>query len=582
MQKRRGELAPFIRLLLSHWKWMALGTLFGLLTIIASVGLLSLAGWFISATAAAGLSIATAYLFNFFHPSIGVRLFAIIRTVGRYTERIVCHDTTFRILENLRTWFYRHLEPLAPSCLMQYRSGDILSRIVADIDVLDNLYVRVLSPSVVASLLWIILLLFLWVFDPVIAGSAFVFLFAAGFVVPAVAVRVSAKPGRQLPLRTADLRVRIVEGLQGLAELLVFGAHHRHLENVEESNRALLKSQLQMSHIRGISTALITLLSGLAVLTVLYFGVDLVSRGALDGANLALVGLAVLASFEAVLPLPLAYQYLGQTREAGHRLLEIVNTEPAVRFPEESNTRPMMFDLRFDKVSFRYDDKEPLAVREVDIHVPNGQRLAVIGETGAGKSTLVHLLVRFWNPTNGRILVGGDDIRTLSESDLRRHIAVVSQQPHMFNASLRENLLLARPEANEEDLRQALDSAQLIDFVDSLPDGLDTWVGEAGKLLSAGQARRLAVARAILRDAPIWVLDEPTEGLDRITEQQVMKSLYDLTAGRTVLLITHRLVDLHRMDKILMLERGRIIEQGSHEALLKGNTRYAALQASIL
>jgi ATP-binding cassette subfamily C protein CydC len=178
--------------------------------------------------------------------------------------------------------------------------------------------------------------------------------------------------------------------------------------------------------------------------------------------------------------------------------------------------------------------------------------------------------------------VGGDDIRTLSESDLRRHIAVVSQQPHMFNASLKENLLLARPEASEEDLRQALDSAQLIDFVDSLPDGLDTWVGEAGKLLSAGQARRLAVARAILRDAPLWVLDEPTEGLDRITEQQVMKSLYDLTAGRTVLLITHRLVDLHRMDKILMLERGRIIEQGSHEALLKGNTRYAALQASIL
>jgi ATP-binding cassette subfamily C protein CydC len=242
----------------------------------------------------------------------------------------------------------------------------------------------------------------------------------------------------------------------------------------------------------------------------------------------------------------------------------------------------MMFDLRFDKVSFRYDDKEPWAVREVDIHVPHGQRLAVIGETGAGKSTLVHLLVRFWNPTNGRILVGGDDIRTLNESDLRRHIAVVSQQPHMFNASLRENLLLARPEATEEDLRQALDSAQLIDFVDSLPDGLDTWIGEAGKLLSAGQARRLAVARAILRDAPIWVLDEPTEGLDRITEQQVMKNLYDLTAGRTVLLITHRLVDLHRMDKILMLERGRIIEQGSHEALLKGNTRYAALQASIL
>lgn len=581
MQKTRGELAPFIRLLLSHWKWMALGTLFGLFTIIASVGLLSLAGWFISATAAAGLTVATAYLFNFFYPSIGVRLFAIIRTAGRYTERIVCHDTTFRILESLRTWFYRHLEPLAPSRLMQYRSGDILNRIVSDIDALDNLYVRVLSPSVVALLLWLTLLLFLWIFAPVIAGSAFLFLFAAGFVVPAVAVRVSAKPGRQLPRRTADLRVRIVEGLQGLAELLVFGGHHDHLQNVEESNRALLKSQLQMSHIRGITTALITLLSGLAVLTVLYFGVDLVNRGALDGANLALVGLAVLASFEAVLPLPLAYQYLGQTREAGHRLLQIINTEPAVRFPEASITRPTMFDIKFEQVNFRYKDEEPLALSDVDFHVPQGERVAVIGETGAGKSTLVHLLVRFWNPTSGHILVGDIDIRTLSESDLRQHIAVVSQQPHMFNASLRENLLLASPKAREQDLRQALDAAQLIDFVNSLPDGLDTWIGEAGKLLSAGQARRVAVARAILRDAPIWVLDEPTEGLDRITERQVMRKLYDLTADRTVLLITHRLVDFHRMDNIVMLERGRIIEQGSHEALLKGKTRYAALQASI-
>lgn len=581
MQKTRGELAPFIRLLLRHWKWMAFGTLFGLLTIIASVGLLSLAGWFISATAAAGLTVATAYLFNFFYPSIGVRLFAIMRTAGRYTERIVCHDTTFRILESLRTWFYRHLEPLAPSRLMHYRSGDILNRIVSDIDALDNLYVRVLSPSVVALLLWLTLLLFLWLFDPVIAGSAFLFLFAAGVVVPAAAVRVSAKPGRQLPRRLADLRVRIVEGLQGLAELLVFGGHQHHLQNVEESNRALLKSQLQMSHIRGISTALITLLSGLAVLTVLYFGADLVNRGALDGADLALVALAVLASFEAVLPLPLAYQYLGQTREAGHRLLEIINAEPAVRFPEASSTRPMTFDIKFEQVNFRYKDEEPLAVREVDFHVPHGQRLAVIGETGAGKSTLIHLLARFWNPTSGRILVGDIDIRALSESDLRRHIAVVSQQPHMFNASLRENLLLARSEASEQDLRQALNSAQLIDFVNSLPDGLDTWIGEAGKLLSAGQARRVAVARAILRDAPIWVLDEPTEGLDRITEQQLMNNLYNLTADRTVLLITHRLVDFHRMDNIVMLERGRIIEQGSHEALLKGNRRYAALQASI-
>jgi ATP-binding cassette subfamily C protein CydC len=287
------------------------------------------------------------------------------------------------------------------------------------------------------------------------------------------------------------------------------------------------------------------------------------------------------ASFEAVLPLPSAFQYLGQTGQAGHRLLEIVNSEPAVSFPEQSNTEPRQFDLKFDRVSFRYSDDGPLALDEVDFHLHHVQRVAIIGETGAGKSTLVNLIVRFWNPTSGRVLLGGEDTRTLNESDLRSHFAVVSQQPHMLNASLRENLQIAQPEASEDDLLRALDSAQLLDFVDSLPEGLDTWIGEAGKLLSAGQARRLAVARAILWDAPIWLLDEPTEGLDRITEKQMTANLYDLTADRTVLLITHRLVDLSRMDQILMLERGRIIEQGSHAALLKDGTRYAALLASL-
>jgi ATP-binding cassette subfamily C protein CydC len=253
-----------------------------------------------------------------------------------------------------------------------------------------------------------------------------------------------------------------------------------------------------------------------------------------------------------------------------------------VSFPEESDLRPLRFDLQFEKVSFRYSNDSSLSVNQVDFQVPHGQRVAVIGETGSGKTTLVNLLVRFWNPTGGRILVGGVDVGTLSEPDLRRCIAVVSQQPHMFNASLRENLLLARPEATGEELRKALASAQLLDFVERLPAGLDTWIGEAGKLFSGGEARRLAVARAILRDAPIWVLDEPSEGLDRITEKRMMQALHRLTEGRTVLMITHRLVDLHRMDKIVLLERGRIVGQGSHLDLQKDNSRYAALHARVL
>ncbi len=570
----------FIRLFLRHFKTMALGTVAGLAAMAASVGLLALAGWFISAAAFAGLAVVNAHLFNFFYPAIGVRLFAIIRTVARYGERVFSHDATFRILESLRTWFYRNLEPLAPGRLMRYRSADLLNRIVADIEALDNLYLRVLSPSIIAALLSAGVLIFLWGFAPFIALTTFLALVVAGVVVPAFTAALGAAAGCRLARRNAQLRTEIVESLQGMAELLVFGAHGRRLDIIGQTQRSLIKDQQYMSHLRGASSALLTLVSGGAVLIVTYIGAGLVSRCALEGPDLALVALAVMASFEAVWALPGAYQYLGHTREAGRRLRQIVDAKPTVEFPAQSVVPPAQFDLRFDQVTFRYHRNVPPALAGVDFYVPPAGRVAVVGQTGAGKTSLINLLVRFWDPQQGRILMGGQDICRLSETDLRRRISVVSQQAHMFAASLRGNLLLARPQATEDELVAALERVQLLDFVRNLPDGLDTWIGEFGQRLSAGQARRLAVARAVLHDAPIWVLDEPTEGLDRITAQQLMTALDELTAGRTLLLITHRMVGLERMDRIVLLEAGRIAGQGSHQELLKKNSRYAALQMS--
>ena len=581
MIKTWRELAPFIKLFRGHLKWMALGTLCGLLSAASAVGLLALSGWFISATALAGMTAATAHLFNFFHPGIGVRLFAIGRTLARYTERIVSHDATFRILQSLRSWFYIHLEPLAPSRLMVFRSGDLLNRIVADIDALDNLYLRVLSPSVIALIMSLLVVGFLWIFDPLIAVSTGFFLLLAGVGVPTIMLRLGKTSGRELTRRTSELRIRIVDGLQGLPELLIFGACRRHLDAVRQSSRALIKSQLRMSFIRGLSIAFITLLSGLAVLTALYLSVGMVNRDSLDGANLALIALAVLASFEAVWSLPAAYQYLEHTREAGRRLLEIVHTKPLVIFPGRSITVPRKAGVKFKNVSFRYNENTPWVISDVDFQIPPGRRVAVIGETGSGKSTLIHLLVRFWDPAAGHIYLDDEDIRTLSESDLRLHISVVTQNPHLFNTTLRENLLMARPEATHDELLAALQSAQLIDFVTGLNDGLDTWIGEAAKRLSGGQARRLAIARAILKDAPLWVLDEPTEGLDTITERKMMRAIEKRTTGRTLLLITHRLVDLHWMDQIVMLEKGRVIARGTHAELLERSRRYAELHMRI-
>jgi ATP-binding cassette subfamily C protein CydC len=560
---------------------MILGSLCGLLAVVSAVGLLALSGWFISAAAFAGLTVASAQLFNFFHPGIGIRLFAIGRTLARYAERIVSHDATFRILQSLRSWFYIHLEPLAPSRLMMFRSGDILNRIVADIDALDNLYLRVLSPSTVALITSLLLVVFLWIFDPFIALSTGLYLAVAGLGVSAAALKLGEPCGQQITHRTAELRVRIIDTLQGLAELLVFDDYQRHLEAVAHSSRALLKSQLRMSHIRGLSLALITLISGLAVLTALYLAVDLVMLDVLNGANLALITLAILASFEAVLPLPAAYQDLGRTREAGRRLLEIVDMQPPITYPDTAVTLCAQPGVTLENISFRYSENAAWALKDVNLQIPGGGRVAVIGETGSGKSTLVHLLVRFWNPVSGHIRLADEDIRNLSEAQLRRSISVVSQQPHMFNATLRENLQIARPAAGDDVLWAALESARLKAFVKSLPQGLDTLVGEAAKLLSGGQARRIALARAMLHDAPLWVLDEPTEGLDTITEKKLMHTVERKTRDRTLLLITHRLVDLDWMDHIVMLEKGRVAAQGTHAQLLENNERYAALHMRI-
>jgi ATP-binding cassette subfamily C protein CydC len=581
MPDRKRSLQAFVRLLGRHWKWMVAGSLFGLIAATATVGLLALSGWFLSAAAFAGLSITAAQTFNYFFPSIGVRTFAISRTLARYAERVVSHDATFRILESLRIWFYERIEPLAPARLMRYRSGDILNRVLADIDALDNLYLRVLSPTLLAGLLVAGLTVFLSLFDPLIALTTLGWLIVAGFGIPAAAGIAGAAAGRRLSHLMTRLRIQIVEGIQGLPELLVFNRRRDYLGQMDRNNRNLLNVQRRMSHIRGVSFAGITLTAGLAVLSALYHGAALVGSGVLHGASLAMIALAVLAAFDALMPLPSAYRDLGRTREAARELLEVVGCEPPVTFPETSLAALHRFDVSFNRVSFRYIDNAADAVHDIRFQLPAGQRFAVLGPTGAGKSTLAHLMVRFWDVQSGSVRIGGEDIRGLSESVLRQSVSLVSQQAHMFNASVRDNLLIARPGATEPELWRALAAVRLADFVKSLPQGIDTWIGESGRLVSGGQARRLALARALLHDAPIWVLDEPTEGLDRATERRIMETLFEVTSGRTVLFITHRLVGLDRLERLLFMEDGRIVEQGTHAELLKGRTRYAVLQAGI-
>ena len=557
----RGTFWRLLKLAVPFWRWMALAALLGFATVGSGIGLMATSAYIV-AKAALQPSIADLQV-----AIVGVRFFGIARGVFRYLERLVSHDVNFRLLARLRVWFYKSLEPLAPARLMHYRSGDILSRIVADIETLEHLYVRVVAPPIVAVLVGILMWFFMWRYDLWLAITTLISMALAGVGVPLLTRALSREPGRRLVSLRSELNASLVDGVQGVAELLAFGGEERHQERVGTLSREVAALQERMARIGGLHNSLTGLLTTLAVLVALIVAIPLVTAGELDGVSLAVLALAVIASFEAVASLPSAAQYLENSLEAGRRLFEIVDAEPPVHDPPPPSPTTRGYSLQLKNLRFRYAADEPPALDGVSFTLPQGGSLAVVGPSGAGKSTLVNLLLRFWEYDEGHITLGGQELRTYRGEDLRRMIGVVSQHTYLFNATVRDNLLLARPDAGRAEIERVAREAQIHDFIESLPQGYNTWVGEQGLKLSGGQRQRLAVARALLKDAPILVLDEPTANLDSLTECDVMGAIHSLMVGRTTLIITHRLVGLEAVDEILVLRAGRVVERGPHHDL---------------
>jgi ATP-binding cassette subfamily C protein CydCD len=565
-------LARLLTFLNGSWNWVALSVLLSTLTIGSSVALIGTSAWLIST---AGL-----------HPSVadlgvsvvGVRFFGITRGLFRYLERLVSHHVTFQLLARLRVWFYEKLEPLAPARLMEYKSGDLLARVIGDVETLENFYVRVISPSLTAILIGLLVAIFFAGFYPPIAFVLIIFFLILGLILPVLSQVASHGPGKELIAHRADIQSRLVDGIQGIADLLAFGRGLDRLKQISVLGRAYGATQKQMARINGIHSALGTLFTNLGVWLVLLLVIPQVTAGNIEGVMLGTFALMTLASFEAVTPLPLAAQMWNVSREAAQRLFDVVDAEPTVKEAGEKRLETYLSsDLQVSHLAFSYPNQSVPALQNVTFTVPEGKSIAVVGPSGAGKSTITSLLLRFWDYEIGEISLGGQSLKDLNKDEVRRRIALVSQNNYFFNTTIRENLRLGRRSAKQEEIEAAARAAQIHEFIMSLPQGYDTLIGEQGSRLSGGERQRLAIARALLRDSPILILDEPTANLAPQTEKQVLETLFEIMRGKTSLLITHRLVGLEQVEEILVMDNGQILERGTHGKLLAQKGLYRRL-----
>ena len=532
---------------------LALAAFLGVLTILFGVGLMGTAGYLISRAAEhpAVLSLTAAI--------VGVRFFGLARPLARYLERLASHDVALRSLGRARAQVYESIEPLAPAQLEDTRRGDLLSRFVGDVDSLQNLYLRGLEPPLVALVAGAGSALLAAIFLPVAGLVLAVGLLIGGTVVPLGASSLSRRSAGRYAQARGELSAELVETLAGSAELAALGLERERLRTLRRADARLVRITRRAALADGLGDGLRLLVTGATVAGVLAVSVQAHADGRLDRVLIALLALLSLAAFEAVQPLTESVRELQATVAAGRRILDLTDRAPRIVDPAEPVSPPAgPFAIELDHVRARYNPGERPALDGFSLHLGPGKRVVLLGRSGAGKTTVVRLLLRFIDPERGRITLAGEDLRCYRQEDVRGLIAVAGQNEHLFSASIRDNLRLARPGATDDELAQALRSARILDWVQSLPDGLDTLVGEEGRELSGGQRQRIVLARALLTDAPVLVLDEPTAHLDPPTAKRLVEDLFAAARGRMVLLITHRPEGIDLADEVVVLREPRL------------------------
>ena len=551
-------LFPFLSLYRNHFGRLLLGTILAITSLSASIGLLSLSGWFLAASFLVGSTI----LFNFFYPSSGVRGLAIGRTISRYLERLVTHDATFRVLAELRISVFKKLIPLSPSGLNRFRNSELLNRLVADVDTLDTLYLNLLSPFISA----IIVIAFMAIGLSFVSGLLTIIicgiLLTLLFIFPAIFYRLGQKSGKKIIQARAEYRSQFIEWVQLNAEFLLFGLVPLMTEKLEKTEQTWLSSQSKESQLTGFSNALLTFMNGVLVCVVILLVATAIDAPSADTpeALVALVIFCVMASAEILMPIGIAFLHLGQLITAAERLNDVIEQRPLVAFNGSASWQNIAENqplVRFENITFSYPASHQAALNALSFEVNKGEKVAILGKTGSGKSTIFQLLNRHYDPTSGQILLANCNVADYPEATLRSHLVTLSQRVHIFSQTLRDNLLMGNPHATDEQLKLVLEQVELAYLLQE--QGLDLWLGEGGRPLSGGEQRRLGLARVLLSNAELVLLDEPTEGLDRETEQQILMLIFTHCQTRTLLMITHRLQGLKRFDHVYRIDNGQLL-----------------------
>ena len=560
-------LLPFLRL----FKFAKLPLFLGLVLMItglaSSIGLLTTSGWFLAATAIAGLGT----LFNFFYPSASVRGLAIGRTLFRYFEKLVTHDATFRILTKLRVQVFEKIIPLSPGVLNRYRNSDLLNRLVSDVDTLDSLYLRLIAPFITAIFVILAMCIGLSFVNAPLALGLGVSLLLLVLIIPTVFYQLGKKFGDKLVHSRALYRTQFLEFIQAQAELLLFNAEDKLKNNMAKTEANWQADQQKEANLSGFSTALSLFLNGLIIAAMLWFSSQAeFGNDEYRMAFIALFTFAALASFEILMPLGSAFLHIGQVIASAERVTDIIEQQPLVTFNGKAEFDQNAITLIEAKdLSFTYPERQNRALENLNLTIQKGKKVAILGKTGSGKSTLLQLLVRNYDANQGELRLAGNPIADYTEDTLRSQFCFLTQRVHVFSDTLRQNLQFASAvNISDEKMIEVLNQVGLGKLLEQ-EQGLDIWLGDGGRPLSGGEQRRLGLARILLNDAPILLLDEPTEGLDRETERQILRLILAHAENKTLIMVTHRLTAIEQFDELCVIDEAKLIEKGTYAELLQ-------------